>query len=263
MIIDWFTIAAQAFNFLLLIWLLKRFLYKPILRAIDRREQKIAEKLAEADRKEAAAQAEHQEFLQKNEALDKNRADLVRETKSEANAQRLRLLEEAKKEAEALRLMAREALVQDMQKMDKAIAARMRREVFSIARKTLADLGSDSLEERIIAVFLRRLQVMGSEEKKDLGKTIGAKGATVLLKSAFALSPGQREEIKKETDELFNVQTRMQFKTDPDLIGGIELVAGGHKITWNIDDYITSFEESVGQEIQESLSNRSGEENPL
>ena len=42
MLIDWFTIAAQAVNFLILIWLMKRYLYQPILRAIASREQLIA-----------------------------------------------------------------------------------------------------------------------------------------------------------------------------------------------------------------------------
>ena len=35
MLIDWFTVAAQVVNFLVLMWLLKRFLYKPIVYAID------------------------------------------------------------------------------------------------------------------------------------------------------------------------------------------------------------------------------------
>ena len=42
MLIDWFTVGAQALNFLILVWLMKRFLYKPILHAIDAREKRIA-----------------------------------------------------------------------------------------------------------------------------------------------------------------------------------------------------------------------------
>jgi F-type H+-transporting ATPase subunit b len=37
MLIDWFTVGAQVLNFLILVWLLKRFLYGPILDAIDAR----------------------------------------------------------------------------------------------------------------------------------------------------------------------------------------------------------------------------------
>ena len=48
MLIDWFTVGAQVLNFLILVWLLKRFLYKPILNAIDAREKRIAAELADA-----------------------------------------------------------------------------------------------------------------------------------------------------------------------------------------------------------------------
>ena len=48
MLIDWFTVGAQALNFIVLVWLMKRFLYRPVLDAIAAREQRIAQQLAEA-----------------------------------------------------------------------------------------------------------------------------------------------------------------------------------------------------------------------
>ena len=70
MLIDWFTVAAQALNFLILVWLMKRFLYKPILKAIDTREKLIATELADAAAKKVEAQKEHAEFDQKNQQFD-------------------------------------------------------------------------------------------------------------------------------------------------------------------------------------------------
>ena len=62
MLIDWFTVGAQALNFIILVWLLKRFLYKPILNAVDAREKRIAAELADANAKKAEAQKERDEF---------------------------------------------------------------------------------------------------------------------------------------------------------------------------------------------------------
>ena len=78
MLIDWFTVVAQAINFLILVWLLKRFLYKPILHAIDEREKGIAAQLAEAEAKKAEAQKERDEFQHKNETFDQERAALLK-----------------------------------------------------------------------------------------------------------------------------------------------------------------------------------------
>ena len=84
MLIDWFTVVAQAVNFIILVWLLKRFLYKPILDAIDAREKRIAAELADADAKKAEALKERDAFLRKNEAFDGQRAALLSAAEAEA-----------------------------------------------------------------------------------------------------------------------------------------------------------------------------------
>ena len=102
MLINWFTVCAQAINFLILVWLLKRFLYKPILNAIDERERGIATQLADAEAKKAEAQRDRDDFQHKNEAFDKERAALLKKATDVAGAERQRLLDEAKKDADAL-----------------------------------------------------------------------------------------------------------------------------------------------------------------
>lgn len=77
MLIDWFTVAAQTVNFLILVWLLKRFLYKHILDAIDAREKRIATELADADTKRAEAKLQRDDFEQKNQTFDKQRQEML------------------------------------------------------------------------------------------------------------------------------------------------------------------------------------------
>jgi F-type H+-transporting ATPase subunit b len=91
MLIDWFTVGAQVLNFLILVWLLKRFLYKPILNAIDTREKRIATELADADAKKAEAQKEHDEFQSKNKTFDDERSGLLGKATDEAKAEHDRL----------------------------------------------------------------------------------------------------------------------------------------------------------------------------
>ena len=110
MLIDWFTVGAQAINFLILVWLLKRFLYKPILHAIDAREKRIAAQLADAEAKKAEAEKERDAFEQKNEAFDRQRAALLKKATDEAKAERQRLLDEARRAADALGAKRQEAL---------------------------------------------------------------------------------------------------------------------------------------------------------
>src|SRR5271167_3809410 len=113
MLIDWFTVGAQGLNFIILVWLMKRFLYKPILNAIDAREKKIAAELADADAKRADAKKERDEFQKKNEDFDKQRADLLARATDDASKERDRLLEQANKAADALAAQRRDSLATD------------------------------------------------------------------------------------------------------------------------------------------------------
>src|SRR6202451_3846610 len=108
--INWFTVIAQALNFLILVWLLKRFLYKPILHAIDERERGIAVQLAEAEAKKSEAQKESDEFQHRTEAFGKERVALLKKATDEAKAERQQLIDEARKDADSLRAKCEEAL---------------------------------------------------------------------------------------------------------------------------------------------------------
>ena len=172
MLIDWFTVLAQVVNFLILVWLLKRFLYRPILNAIDAREKRIAAELADADAKKVEAQKERDEFQHKNEEFDQQRAALLSKATDEAKAERQRLLDEARKAADALSAKRQETLRNEARNLNQAISRRARQEVFAIARKALTDLATTSLEERLGEVFTRRLREMDGKAKESLGESL-------------------------------------------------------------------------------------------
>jgi F-type H+-transporting ATPase subunit b len=142
MLIDWFTICAQAINFLILVWLMKHFLYKPILNAIDAREKRIAAELADADTQKAQAQKERDEFQHKNADFDQQRTALLSKATDEANAERLRLLDAARKASDALSARRQETLRNDAHNLNQAITRLTQQEVFAITRKALADLAT-------------------------------------------------------------------------------------------------------------------------
>src|ERR1017187_854581 len=145
MLIDWFTVGAQAINFIILVWLLKRYLYRPILDAIDAREKRIAAELADADKKKAEAQKERDEFQRKNETFDQQRAALLSKATDEAKAERQHLLDDARKVADALSAKHQETLQSDAHGLNQAIRRRTQQEVFAIARKALTDLAGANL----------------------------------------------------------------------------------------------------------------------
>ena len=251
MLIDWFTVGAQALNFLILVWLLKRFLYKPILHAIDAREQGIAKELADADAKKTEAEKEHEKFQKKNEEFDQQRDELLGKAKDEATSERQRLLDEARQTADALRAKRQDALKREQQSLNDEITRRTREEVFAIARKTLTDLAGTTLEERMSEVFRRRLRELNDEAKEGLAKALKTSSDPVLVRSAFELPSEQQSAIQHALQEAFTAEIQVRFETAPDVISGIELTANGRKLAWSIADYLASLEKSVGELLKE------------
>jgi F-type H+-transporting ATPase subunit b len=251
MLIDWFTVSAQVVNFLILVWLLKRFLYKPILDAIDAREKRIATELADADTRRNEAEKERETFQHKNEEFDQQRDELLSKAKDEAEVERQRLLDEARQAADALRAKRQDALKREQQSLNDEITRRTREEVFAIARKMLTDLAGTSLEERMSEVFTRRLRELDDEAKEGLAKALETSSDPVLVRSAFELPSEQRAAIQHALNETFSVEIQVRFETAPDVISGIELTANGRKIAWSIADYLASLERRVGELLKE------------
>ncbi len=251
MLIDWFTVGAQALNFLILVWLMKRFLYKPILHALHAREKLIATELADAAAKMAEAQKQHDAFEHKNEDFDRQRAALLGKATEEAKAERLRLLDEARKTADALSAQRAETLRNDAHNLSQEIRRRTQKEVFAIARKTLADLATASLEDRMSETFVRRLRAMDDKAKAPLAEALKKSTDPALVRSAFDLPAEQRTAIEKALKETFSTEIHVRFETAPDLVGGIELLSNGQKVAWSISGYLTSLEQGVGELLKE------------
>lgn len=259
-LIDWFTVFAQVINFLILVWLLKHFLYKPILNAIDEREKKVASELKDADARETEAQKEKEEFRRKNEEFDQQRSALLNKAKEDAKAERQRLFEEVRKEASDLRTKQQEALRTEEQNLSLEIGYRTQQEVFDIARKVLSDLAGTSLEERAVDVFSERVHNLADEEKKQLASALSASPGQVLVRTAFDLPQAQRDSIKKMIKEALGIETQPEFETVPDLISGIELTTGGQKVAWSIADYLASLQKSIDELLKEQPGSKTGTE---
>jgi F-type H+-transporting ATPase subunit b len=246
-LIDWFTVGAQALNFVILVWLMKRFLYKPILLAIDTREKLIAAELADAAAKKAEAHKERDDLHHKHDELDQQRSAVLTKATDDANAERQRLLDEARKAADAMTTKRQETLTADAKSLDHAVQRRTQDEVFAIARKALADLATASLEERVAAVFTRRLRELDGPTKAGLSKALKAESDAALVRTAFELPADQRAVIQHALNETFSADVHVRFETSPELVSGIELATNGQRLGWSIADYLKSLEHGVDE----------------
>lgn len=251
MLIDWFTVAAQTVNFLALVWLLKRYLYQPVLDAIAARESGIAATLAAAAAAEAQAVEQRRQYEQRNRALEEQRASLIEQAGAQAKAEGARLLAAARAQAEAARAHHQQALEAEAAGLEQEIARRTGEQVFAITRKALDDLAGQTLEQQMTQAFLARLRSLDAGTGAALAAALPDGGTPALLRSGHALAPQQCAALEQGLAAQLGHPVALRYETAERLVAGIELVADGYQLDWNIDAYLSAMQHSVGEALRE------------
>lgn len=243
MLINWFTVAAQIVNFLILLYLLKRFLYKPILRAMEERERRIASAMEETKKAEKAAQRKARELEEEKRAFLEAKEQFMLDAKKEVEAWRDRTMQGAKSEIDDLRRSWRTRLDEDKRGFVEKLKADVAGHIMRISEKTLQDLANRDLEHEIVSVFLKK-----AGEDSDLFSPEGLPGAAV-VRSGFELDEHGREAVQGFLGERLRGGTEFRFEVLKDLGMGIQIMAGDRKVEWNLSDYLDDLEEKIFEKL--------------
>ena len=247
MLIDWFTVAAQVCNFLILIWLMKRYLYKPILYAIDERETRICTEIENAKKVQSEALALKDEFIHKNDVFDQERMMRMHKVIEDASIEHQKRFDDVRKGAEVLYGNMMDTLRNETRDLHISITRRTQQEVFSIVKKTLIELSSTNIEEHICNVFTHRLRNMDEQERIKFSEALKMNSLATVVRSAFNLTEEGRNNIIRVMKETFSADVQVSFETDPNLISGVEISTDGQKVSWNIAAYVSSLERGIDE----------------
>lgn len=240
--IDWFTFVAQIFNFVLLVYLLKRFLYRPVLNAIERREDGVRARLEEARRKEEEAAEDQARFEALEEELERTRIEVLQAAEEEAERRREELTAQVRDEVRSIREDWHDSLRRQKDAFLEELGRRMSRELFGLVERVLGDLAGADVEDRLVDVFLQRLPEAEAAEREELVGAALAEDGSVRLRSSFPLSTGQRDRLRTGILAWADSELELSWEEDPGLTLGIELQAGDRKLAWSVDDYLQTLE---------------------
>jgi len=253
--IDWFTVSAQTINFLLLVWLLKRYLYGPILKAIDARESQVAKILSDANTIKSDAEIQRKLFDQKNVEIDAKRDELLKKSKMIAIEQSEQIILKAHKKADEISKNRLLVLEQELRCYQDDIVFKSLQEIYEITRKVLTDLADVKLEQQMFECFCKHLQNITPDEINNLNKTILSGSSGLFLYSTFELTLAKTEKInailKKVIPPNINRHYPLKYEVKPELISGIELRSNGWKIAWSSEDYLNVLQTHIKQLLDE------------
>lgn len=240
MLIDWFTVFAQIVNFLILVWLLKKFLYKPILNAVDERENLVKSQLTLAETKMLEAQEKSDLLSDEKKAFENNQESETAKVIDAAELIKANLIETVKKDLEELTLRQHLRLTEEENSFKKDLIKKTQNEVFIIARKALSDLASENLENHIVNALIQKLEALEPGDRDAFASAIKSTHRAIIVRSAMELSKEQKTQIRKAIEMLINDKVTFDFELNSALVSGIEIVTNGYKLSWNIDEYLTT-----------------------
>lgn len=257
MLIDWFTVGAQIVNFLVLVGLLRLFLYKRIIDAMDRREQNIADRMQEAEDAREEALQTRQEFEDKRQELEKRAEERMKQAEEDAEARRKELIERARADVDQSRERWMRLVEEERKTFLEDLSQELRDAVFNTTLKALAEIANADLERQAVESFLHRFD-RNDALRNDLAQSLQElrdDDKTLTVTTSFDLSSELRDRVRDALRGLpASDGVTITFETSPDLICGIEIKTTGHKAEWSLRKYVNELRERMATALEESTS---------
>lgn len=243
MSIDWITVAAQIANFLVLVWLLKRFLYRPILDGIDAREAEISNRMQDALAAKDKAGAIEAMYHDKVQALHVAQAEMTETIRQKAQQQRDVLLADAHAQMQVEQTNWQAHLDDETRKYTARMHGAGAGALLSLTRKALVDLADETLEAQMTRHLIQKIKPLVPKLNDA-----SADADTVVVTSHTALPEAVQNAVRSELQTEFpKVSTR--FGTDALQAPGLVLRMGGVQVAWTVDTYIDGLEAMIEDQL--------------
>lgn len=216
--IDWWTLALQTVNFLILVWLLSRFLYRPVSRILAERRATAQTLLEKAKAAGAKVEAERAEIDAAKRGFAAERERILAKARSDGEAERKALLEKAQKDADAKRAQADAELARAHTETERALAAQAEDLAVTIAERLLARLSSHATNPMFVDELVELVRALSPRAKATLASAPG-----IEITTAMPLAPAEQEELRRRLESELGRALAISFRSDGTVIAGIEL----------------------------------------
>jgi len=241
--LNWSTFVLEIINFLILVWILKHFLYRPVLDVIARRRAGIEKSLADAKKTHddnEILQARYKDRLahwaqERREAQEQ----LARDIELERGERLAALQTELGEEREKAQVTASRHQADLMRKVEEAALAQAAR----FASRLLSEAAGPELETRLIDLLMDQLPTLPVERMEELRRAFNETPAAAMVASAYPIPTFQRTALEQALRSATGNEVRLEYAQDPSLVAGARISFGPWVIRANLQDDLKSFAE--------------------
>lgn len=239
--VDWTTVLLQALNFLLLLAILQRFLYRPLRAKMEEREAEIEAEIAAAKRRAEEAERERAALEERLEAADAEAETIRREAREEAAERREEILEQARADAADARREASERIRGEEQAARERVREYARRTAVELAEDLLRETGGEALHDRLVDRFLSGEDGLGDADLDRLADGVREADGAVRVRTAYPLEADTLQRLRETLrdrlpwGESAPPELELSVEVDPELVAGFTLLSGGVALDLNVD----------------------------
>jgi F-type H+-transporting ATPase subunit b len=241
---DWTTFALEILNFLVLVWILTRFLYRPVTRVIAERKAGIERTLADAQAAAAEAQALKGQYEGRMGDWEQEKAQARAQLREEIDAERTRLMAGLQAALEQERAKASALERQRSTELRRKLEADAWREGARFVARLLARIASPELEERIRGLVLEDLPHLTDRDLHALQAAAATADAKIAVTSAYPLGEAQRNGLARALRRLTERPVPVEFREDTGLMAGVRIGIGPWVLRSNLRDELSFFAEA-------------------
>jgi len=216
--IDWWTLALQTVNVLVLVWILSRFLFRPVESIIAQRQAAAAKLLADAEEAKRQANAARAAVEAEAARLAASRGEALRAAAADAETERAAALAAARTEVEHLRAAAEAEIARDRQADAAAASDRATRLAVDIAGKLLDRLPDTERVDGFIDGLAQAIASLPAASKDGIGA-----GQDARLKAPRSLNDAEMRSCRNAFAKALGRPLDFSVDVDPRLIAGLEL----------------------------------------
>ncbi|MBI1195592.1 MAG: F0F1 ATP synthase subunit B [Gammaproteobacteria bacterium] len=238
------TFILEVINFLILVWLLKRFLYQPVLNLIARRREGIEAQLAQADALKTEAEGLKRQYESRLADWEHERRDRLEALKQQLDQEGVKRRQQIEEDLERQRLKSQSREARQRQQWQRQAEAEALHLGGAFASRFLQQVSGPELDQRLRALFVEQLEALPEDEIGELRAGWQEQFAGEIVSATELDAVGQKEIREALERRLGPNGAALTFRHDPDLIAGIRVSIGGCLLQANIQDELRFFAEA-------------------
>ena len=239
--LDWTTFILEIINFLVLVWILQRFLYRPVMNVVAQRRAAITQNLEEAQTTQQQATALKTQYENRLADWQRERETARQQLHDEIEEQRHKLM--AQVEIELAEQRHKEQVLAARRDENRLREARQQAQKLSehFAAKLLTRLAGPAVEGQLLEMLLEDLARLPEEQIKNLAAAYRDNQTPVQIISAFHLNDKQRQALRTSMQKTLGTAISCEFREDPTVVAGVSIHIGAHYLQANLKEELHFF----------------------